>query len=58
MEPNERVFLPPARRLATPEEELAALATATAVLDDLRQSPRTFPAMVDRISTVNARFGL
>ncbi len=38
---------------ATPEEELAfALATATAVLDDLREKvdPEHFPAMVGRIS--------
>ena len=38
---------------ATPQQELAfALATATAVLDDLQHkvSPQTFPAMVGRIS--------
>ncbi len=53
MEPDERLQLSPAGGRATPEQELAyALATAVAVLDDLRDKvpADSFPEMVGRIS--------
>ena len=55
MEPDQRLLLPPPEAGATPVQELAyALATATAVLDAIRDSgdvgPAEFATVVGRIS--------